>query len=194
MLQKSFPLIPGLQIQDDVAMDKSAKQIGNQTVLPQFWRNCPRMMQKVNLPMKSRQSIAKKTLFLSFYSSNEGRKLDNFLAAIEVRSRTIKLEGCPLPANVSQFLSSWIQIWPIASLCLCNCMSTNDKSELQISRVGRVTSSNQDSSKSCKLAKILEALTLLACFHFVHVFSSIVTTFCTCKQIFQQIFQENHLS
>ena len=169
-LQKSFPLIPGLQIQEDVAMDKSAKQIGNQTVLPQFWRNCPRMMQKVNLPMKSRQSIAKKTLFLSFYSSNEGRKLDNFLAAIEVRSRTIKLEGCPLPANVSQFLSSWIQIWPIASLCLCNCMSTNDKSELQISRVGRVTSSNQDSSKSCKLAKILEALTLLACFHFVHVF------------------------
>ena len=99
-------------------MDKSAKQIGNQTVLPQFWRNCPRMMQKVNLPVKSRQSIAKKTLFLSFYSSNEGRKLDNFLAAIEVRSRTIKVEGCPLPENVSQFLSSWIQIWPIAPPCL----------------------------------------------------------------------------
>ena len=105
-------------------MARSARQgIGNQTVLPQFWRNCPRMMQKVNLPVKSRQSIAKKTLFLSFYSSNEGRKLDNFLAAIEVRSRTIKLEGYPLLANVSQFLSRWIQIWPIAPLCLCNCMS-----------------------------------------------------------------------
>ena len=178
LLQKSFPLIPGLQIQDDVAVDKSAKQIGDQTVLPQFWRKCSRMMQKVNLPVKSRQSIAKKA-FLSFYSSNEGRKLDNFLAAIEVRSRTIKLEGYPLLANVSQFLSSWIQIWPIAPLCLCNCMSTNDKSEFQISRVGRVTSSNQDSCKSCNLAKILEALTLLACFHFVHVFSSKVTIFCT---------------
>ena len=117
LVQKSLPLIPGLQIQDDMAVDKTAKQIGDQTVLPQFWINCPRMMQKVNLPVKSRQSVAKKT-FLSFYSSNEGRKLDNFLAAIEVRSRTIKLEGCPLTANVSQFISSWIQIWQIGPLCL----------------------------------------------------------------------------
>ena len=70
-------------------------------------------MQKV----KNRQSVAKKT-FLYFYSSNEGRKLDNFLAAIEVSSRTIKLEGCPFPANVSQFLSSWIQICQIGPLCL----------------------------------------------------------------------------
>ena len=52
--------------------------------------------------MKSRQSIAKKA-FLSFYSRNEGRRLDMFPAAIEVGGRTIKLEGCLLPANVSQF-------------------------------------------------------------------------------------------
>ena len=101
---------------------------------------------KSELACEKQTEYRQKDFFLSFYSSNEGRKLDNFLAAIEVRSRTIKLEGCPLPENVSQFLSSWIQIWPIASLCLCNCMSTNDKSELKISRVGRVTSSNQDSS------------------------------------------------
>ena len=67
--------------------------------------------------MKSRQSVAKKA-FLSFYRSNEGRKLDNFRAAIEVRSRTIKLEGFPLPANVSQLLLSWIQIWQIGPLCV----------------------------------------------------------------------------
>ena len=52
--------------------------------------------------MKSRQSIAKKA-FLSFYSRNEGHWLDMFPAAIEVGGRTIKLEGCLLPANVSQF-------------------------------------------------------------------------------------------
>ena len=45
------------------AVARSAKQIGDQTVLPNFWRKCRRIMQKGELACESRQIVAERPFF-----------------------------------------------------------------------------------------------------------------------------------
>ena len=66
LLQKPFPLIPGLQIQDDVAMDKSAKQIGNQTVLPQILEKLSANDAKSELAREKQTEYRQKDSFFVF--------------------------------------------------------------------------------------------------------------------------------
>ena len=91
------------KIQDEVAMARSARRIGNQTVLPQFWRKCSPTLQKTNLPQKSRQIMAE-GLFVVFSPQDRwGSSQTCFLAQLRSGGLAIKLEGCPNVSQVSNF-------------------------------------------------------------------------------------------
>ena len=85
-------------------MARSARQgIGNQTVLPQFWRKCSPTLQKTNLPQKSRQIMAE-GLFVVFSLQDRWRSSQTcFLAQLRSGGLAIKLEGCPNVSQVSNF-------------------------------------------------------------------------------------------
>ena len=84
-------------------MARSARRIGNQTVLPQFWRKCSPTLQKTNLPQKSRQIMAE-GLFVVFSLQDRWRSSQTcFLAQLRSGGLAIKLEGCPNVSQVSNF-------------------------------------------------------------------------------------------
>ena len=72
------------KIQDEVAMARSARRIGNQTVLPQFWRKCSPTLQKNELTPEKQTDYGRRTFCSVFPAGSLEVKPDMFLGAIEV--------------------------------------------------------------------------------------------------------------
>ena len=102
-------------------MARSARRIGNQTVLPQFWRKCSPTLQKTNLPQKRRQIMAE-GLFVVFSLQDRWRSSQTcFLAQFRSGGLAIKLEGCPDVSQVSNFKKGSFIFWYLTTSTLLPC-------------------------------------------------------------------------